>query len=251
MQTATTSDSLELRLERIDRSADFFLENVKRFEQRTIIPLWQNYIEGRICLNVDLSAAREATSDNVARATFYARCRELDNDAIDPCGPAPLQGCKFPMLVWIGDVTQHCRPFDSEVRLAPFDSTHMFWGKPFEIAPCPVIEPCLRVYGVGFQVLDNELRSVLDDAPAIIEREFVNDIVESGPQMVDNRTYQNGSFDRNRGERNPFLCTEVERKFQKMSGVIILERIALVWLKVFPDDPLQFLKVSIGPVYMS
>ena len=45
MQIETAQDSLELRFEAVNSRADFALEDVKRFQNREVTPLWENYIE--------------------------------------------------------------------------------------------------------------------------------------------------------------------------------------------------------------
>ena len=68
-QVISETGSLELGLEAIKRRSNFLLENLQRFQNGDIVPLWKSYIDGRIYIQVDIVSSVKASS-GWSRATI-------------------------------------------------------------------------------------------------------------------------------------------------------------------------------------
>jgi hypothetical protein len=248
MTVQTLPDSLELRLEEINRSADFALENIKRFQNGQVIPLWEKYIDGRICLQVDVSS-RPNASEYFARATFEASGL-ADCECVGSY-LSPANSCQFSMLVWIRDVSEKCRPIHSTVRLELLKFREVRDGQSLQANLCPVVESPFRLLGVGFEIFDDELRSILDNT-GIMEGKFIGEVVECYPEMMNDCANARGNWQRRfwQGEISHARDLHRVKSLCEKSRVIIGERVALVRFDESADQILKLAKVSVGPIYM-
>ena len=241
------ADPLEVRLERINRRADFHLQNIERFQHGDIIPLWKNYLDGRIRVYVHAWAGADASADCIAAAIEPARISEanhMDNELI------PSDSCEFPMLVRVGNIAEGFRPLDSVVRLQAFNARDMRYRQSLELGFGSRIEPTSLAVGISLEVLDEELRSVLS-SPTVFNRQLIDEVIEGRPKMVDGRTHQNGSL-----QGNIRQAESAGRPDYKWPGafkeivIVIGER----FLFVAPDETFQkcfkLHKAFVGPAYV-
>lgn len=90
------------------------------------------------------------------------------------------------MLVWVGESSEQLRPLNSITRLQPLDSCHIAIIDSLEVGFTPSLKTI-------WSVLNKELCSAL--VRAGIERgEFINQIVEGSPQIVQNFSDKDRQF---------------------------------------------------------
>jgi len=157
------------------------------------------------------------------------------------------------MLVWIGDVTEGFRPCDSLVRLQILNSSYVIGTESRESLLGNIVKPSpddlpLCVLGVGFGVFDDELRTLMLD-PRIRERKFIDQVVKSSAEVVENITQDDrkGNLDR------PEFCMGFRSHGQCRANlyrnkIVLGNKVLLIFQTELFDDGFQFLKVFTGPV---
>lgn len=110
--------------------------------------------------------------------------KHLVNDALMPMIN------QMPVLVWIRDGSKNSRPVNSLVGLQPLDVCRMRIADASEVRITPSLESLWRV-------LDGELSAILNRA-GIKDRQFVDDIIQCGSQVVNDLADENGNDQRDR-----------------------------------------------------
>lgn len=179
-------ESLELRLERINRVGDLRLEYLKRlYDGRSIIEGYETgnvelHVHGRFTILCDFDIEHDSRLEVGAGHGMRDShvCGVVTHFLRD--GLVMFTDSESPMLVWIGDGSESFRPTDSVIRLQFLDQCRMSVINAAQVGLAPSLESVWRV-------LDRELSSVLD-CPAIQSGQFVDQEIESGSQMIDDFT---------------------------------------------------------------
>src|SRR5262245_40678902 len=117
----SAGDSLKIRIERINRRADFRLENLKRFNHGGSIA--ERYVDGVLSFHVHIAAFRPYAVEYFSRTALKTDSGSGCEGAIDV--PSTSECNQLPVLVWVRDVTKGACPSGSFVRLIRLDSTYV------------------------------------------------------------------------------------------------------------------------------
>lgn len=172
-------DSLELRLERINRRGNLALKNLERFHDWSL-PIWKRYIDEVLEVYVDFCIT---DTNGPARIVIKTSDSSLGNRA--PLDQTSTKDGQLSMFVWVGNIVEGFRPCASTIRLEVLDKDDVVMTQPPQLLQGILAE---KVTTVGrspiFGVLDGELSSLLL-TPGILPREFVDEVIEGGPKIVD------------------------------------------------------------------
>ena len=150
--------------------------------------------------------------------------------------PRATQDGQVPMLVWIRDITQGFRPFHSLVRLTVLDGIDMTLLQPFQVLFATHIEATPGIRGVDLDIFNDEL-GVLLDFSRILTRQFIDDVVKRGPQIVDHIT-------NNQRKDNRQLWPAIQP--QNLS-VLIGKNVVLAVQPEGADQVIRFGEMTVGP----
>lgn len=221
MTTQAPSESLELRLERINRIADSDYKKIQRFYNAGLT-IAEAYREGVLFIQVHLIFVH----------------LEFAAESGDDCGrELGIEHGKATVLVGIGDGAERFRPLNSTVRLQLLDCPDVIVAKATKI--------CLPSHFVKEipAVLNRELGSVLNDI-AVEDCKLIDDIIERGSQIVDAvADWQTES------KQDNYLW--IKEHFDAMRAIkIVLEgNVVYVGLPESLEHLRELIKVFYGPVY--
>ena len=170
----------EFGLEQVIRSAQLRAEAVERWHKSRLTEIWRRYVDRVACVNIP-----------IVDINRRLRCQATLTGVSDHVVPAVTQGGEFSVLVWIGDVAKGFRPFNSVVWLECLDHRDVVSGKAFQTLAAPCVEPALGVAGIDLEVLDQELRSVLDFS-RVVARQLEDNIIQRRSHIVNDITDDNG-----------------------------------------------------------
>lgn len=159
MSSHQERSDLELRLERINYLGDLRLEFLKRFSDEVSFAI-ERYAIGEVSVHIHAAAAHEK----------FCISLEGSSGLAEP-----------PVLVWIADVSQEFRPVHSRVWLQSFDCCL--------VGAREVLNVSLMFDKLLSRVFDRKLCALLE-GPGIQESEFINEIVQSGAEIVYDLTNQ-------------------------------------------------------------
>lgn len=243
---AARVESIKFSAESMKRRSNFSLENVERFYNGLSFPLFENYVDGRIRLNIEFYARSTCSRAVLAIVEPLAF---PDSELIRSL-PEGRETCEFTMFVWIRDVSEIYRPVNSIVRLVLLDRLNVPDAQSGEFLFSPSIESTARILGVGFDVCDDEMRSMLDGT-GIMDSKLVNKIIERGPQVMDNGTDGNRGRDVDRRHADVHDCwNRTQSALKSKLQIFIGHRLVLVRFDESGNDGLKLEKVSVGPLYM-
>lgn len=247
-QAISEESSLKFGLEAIKRRSNFALENLHRFHNGLVIPAWKSYKDGRIYIQVDVVSSVVASSGWSRMTLKASQC--ADSEAMRSGLGTPNRG-EFPMLVGVRDISKCFCPLDSFVRLQVFQHGDMRWADSTEPLFRSGVEASSCIFGIGLDVFDDELRSIMDDA-RVLKGQLINKVVKRGPEMMDDGANRNRCGKGDDGEINALNSTEIDTVNALSTCQIIIGERVLIF---FPSEPFQerfkFVKVSIGPVCMN
>jgi hypothetical protein len=191
---------LELRLERLKYRANLKLEAAERWQNRYFTPLWERYRDGVVAVYFDI----EAPNREIHRVTVEVYSRETSL-GMEPnlCGDFPSlfgQDVKLSVLVSVGNLAQGFRPLDSVVRLQRLNRGGVLVVQPFQVTFAPCVKPAILANGMDLAVLNRELRAVLDATVGVPQRQFIDQVIKGGSQVVNDVADDNGQLFRNVGK---------------------------------------------------
>ena len=226
---------LELRLEVSKRISNLQLNYLKRLgDRRSII---ERYCGGEAELHIHIAMNR------MMCATYrFGNCGERDGIRfVEPMGkmdgPATFDVCEFPVLIWIGNVSEGPRPVTSCVRLQPLDCCYMSGVDALEPARLNTTIKSL------FGVFDGELRHFLL-AAGIQLCEFKDEIIERVPEVVCDLADENAD-DKGRPDTPACVHDLIMRKL----WLELKDDSILLFVEPLVDPALQISKVFLCPTY--
>ena len=243
MPTQAPIESLELRLERINRLGNLQAEVLKGFHDKTSIG--KRYIDGVLDVRIDIKLISADSGEYCAREIFEAAGRNELHDA--DSAATTVNRCKLPVFVWVGEFSQGFRPCGSHVRLELLNGVDLRVAESRQIGLNPSGKALLRVFGVNSIVFDRELRSRLF-TPGILPRQFVDEVIQRGSQIVNDLTCDNSKIDRN---FDRMIALKDDLRVEAVVPHIKLllgDNFILARFPEFLDSRLQFLNMDIGPV---
>jgi hypothetical protein len=136
----------------------------------------KRYAEGVLSFHVHIAAVAPYAVEHFSRAALEAARRASSQlEVVLEVSPHFNQ---VPVLVRVGDALESFRPLDSFVRLVLLDSAYVRVRNASQESV-----PLAAKSGVGR--FDWDLRSLLNDAPGVVFRKFINQVIERRPEIMD------------------------------------------------------------------
>jgi hypothetical protein len=180
-----TKSDLELKAERINYEGDLSLQNLKCFYDGASIA--EEYANGHASLHFHVGSVRP-----YAFEYFSSSVRDVG---------ATTASCsdEFPVFVWVGDVAKGFRPLDSFVRLVRLDSIYVRVRK---VSQSPLfIKSCFPIFDEFVFGSDRELCSERIGLSGVFPRQFVDQVIERGTEVMDTIANNQRKFNWPRGLR--------------------------------------------------
>lgn len=155
------NNSLELRLIAEKHLSNLLFEFMERFQDQSSI--LERYIRGELALHVHF-----VKPSGIGCFLIEA---EIDADLT-----LESRHYQSPVLIRVGQISQNSRPLTTRVRLQEADSCLVFDRESIE-------SPDMRLPSL-FLVFDRKLRILLD-VSRVQDGKFINEVIESGPKVVD------------------------------------------------------------------
>lgn len=235
---AKKQSNLELRLECINRMGDLRLDFLKRlYDGKAVI---KGYKQGNVELHIHAWTPVKKFHNAIEPNSRDGRIRDFHICGVLTrfCGNSRtmLLENEMPMLIWIRDISEHLSPIDSIIRLQSLNLCRMKAADSLEAGLGPSLESVWRV-------LNQELRTVLPSA-GIKDREFVDEIVEASPQVIDCLSDKQRNLERDRtfGPLEMEWYARLRIEFRCLMGNLILVA------KENSDYILQLRKMFLCPV---
>jgi hypothetical protein len=196
------ASSLEFRLEISKRISNLRMQFLKRlYDGESII---EGYEKGEVVLHVHWSAGRRflELQDDIQPLSSGRRERVCGVIAsFDSERSVMTMDAKMSMLVWVGNGSEPSRPVNSFVWLQFLNTCCMNIADASEVGFAPSLESRVRI-------LNWELSAVLRSA-GIEDGQFVNEVIQSTPKVIDDLPHKNRHVDRNFAFRSHDLKREV------------------------------------------
>lgn len=235
-------ESLEFRLERINRLGNLQTEVLKGFHDKTSIG--ERYIDRVLNVGIDIKFISTDSREYCARKIFKAAGRHQLHDA--DAAATTINRRELPVLVWVGEFSQGFRPCRSLVRLKILNGIDLRVAESRQVGLNPSGKALLRVFGVNSIVLDRELRSRLFTS-GVLPRQFIDEVIQGRPQIVNDVSCDNGEiirdFDRMIAFHRDLRVEAVVPHIDLLLG----DNFILARFPEFLDSRFQFLNMDIGP----
>lgn len=164
---------------------------------------------------------------------------------------ASIDRGQVPVLVWVGDIAQGFRPCASLIRLEVLHGVDVALMESRQTRLRTRLKSSLWLFRINVDVFDQKL-GFLPFEPGVLPREFIDEIVESSPKIVNNLSDDNGSV--RRDIREPLTSAALRELLagrnseQPVYRLVVGDDFLLLRFSVSLNEQFQFVNMSISPV---